>query len=295
MRTHGQGSDDGPRRCRLGSFAFADAHGVCGSARVVRLGRSRVCDGRGLFAARFLPRGTPITRYHGRVVRAAALRRLGPDESLYVYELAGGARCIVGALFPAPGEGLGQLANDAVHPEVTFRDNNAHFSELPDGRVYVTALRDIRPGEEILASYHISYWLHWAERDDALRASPTLREWARVHRRAERMLQRLYGGECNIEDYHGRRGLPIEAPPELEQKVAVREYTVRLPPATREARRRRRKVGAGAAPRCACDDAGLRLRRCYLSDRGPDRDYAFWCACALSPSGGPCCPGAAGS
>jgi len=88
-------------------------------------------------------------------------------------------------------EGVGHLLNDAVHRQVTGLDNNCVFQEKSDNattemtRVVIVATRDIEPGEELLASYSLSYWmarLGEMERDrDSGREK--LRGWLRVHDR----------------------------------------------------------------------------------------------------------------
>ena len=48
---------------RFGTVEFADACDARGDGRLVRVGRSEVCDGVGVFAASPVPAGTVMTAY----------------------------------------------------------------------------------------------------------------------------------------------------------------------------------------------------------------------------------------
>ena len=195
---------DRRRACRLGSYAFADRHGVFGCHVIVRVGPSTVCDGVGCFATRFLPKGTPVTVYAGRARKT--IRGLSDRDLAYTYTRAAPyGDNIVGYRDKRRlnGRGVAQLTNDAVHPEVTGRTNNCILLQRPcDGRVYLVADADIRPGEELLVSYHISYWTYRA-------ASPELpqhvRSWAARHAGVESALAGPPLFCKSIERYHGTR------------------------------------------------------------------------------------------
>ena len=190
------------RACRPGSYAFARVHGGHMSARaLVVVARSRICNGRGLRAARFVRKGTPLTTYGGR--RTRSMKRVHGLPSRYVYE-CGPASFIVGNHMPSRDEGIAQLANDAIHTEVTGASNNARFEVWKDGQVYLMADRDIDIGEEILVDYHISYWIALADNDD--QAIPeSVRDWCRHQAVVERALQ----GTGEIESTEAYQGVRI--------------------------------------------------------------------------------------
>ena len=182
---------DRRRSNRVGSYEYARTHSVHGNPKsLVQLRRpSRVCEGYGIFANRFILRGTPITEYAGRIMDWKPLKDMQPSERKhlpYCLELDD-LKCLVGHcdIDTLRGKGVGQFANDAIHPEVSGHENNAKFDFFED-RVYLTALRDIAPHEEILVDYHISYWLH--KKDDA-RLPEKLREWIALQDAVQRFLK----------------------------------------------------------------------------------------------------------
>jgi len=108
--------------------------------------------GRGVFAARDLRPGEVVGWYPG----AGASPR-GPEWADYSFQRADGE-----TLFPDPAEPGVHLCNDAVHPRLTGRRNNAAFRELPGGE-------DVEvPPWALAALYHV------AEPEGDLPADP---EW----------------------------------------------------------------------------------------------------------------------
>jgi hypothetical protein len=211
----------------FGSTGYADRHGVLGSADVVRVARSTVCDGLGVFAARFVPAGAVITWYAGRVVSRPVATALTALEQSYVYEIRrDGSRattCILGESSRAQllGRGVAQLANDAIDPEVSGRANNCEFVErVSKGkvRVYLAATRDVRAGEELLVPYHLGYWLPRAG-DEGLPRN--VRTWLECQARIQARLQAALG--VTIAEYHGI--LPAIGP-SSDPPTGVARYTV---------------------------------------------------------------------
>lgn len=215
--------DDRRRSCRPGSYAFARKHGGHHSTRALaRVAHSSICDGRGLFATRFLRKDTPITTYGGRRVRS--VHNVVGDDALYLYELQKGSGFIVGERVPLDGNGVAQLANDAIHPELTGASNNARFEEREEEHgstiVYLVADADIELGQEILVEYHISYWI-------ALRCHesvpPTISEWCHAHAHVQDALKRQGIITC-IEAYRGVRTCDDSMPG--VNSVGVADYLV---------------------------------------------------------------------
>lgn len=142
--------------------ALADLHGVyrLDGMATIEVRKSSICDGLGVFAKRKIYRHDLITSYSGHVMRADET----PKDNAYVFEKESFAdrknrEVYVGIaeLSELKGRGVAQLVNDAISPCLTGKRNNSHFYTNERG-VYIQALCDIEPGEEILVSYGFYYW-----------------------------------------------------------------------------------------------------------------------------------------
>lgn len=104
--------------------------------------------GRGLFAARFLPKGTPIVEYRGeKVGKREGQRRAAIQEArgrTYVFTLNDRYD-----LDGSPQWNTARLANASCDP-------NAE-SLYERGRIWIYATRDIAAGEEITYDYHFDF------------------------------------------------------------------------------------------------------------------------------------------
>lgn len=126
--------------------------------REVRAGRSGV-HGRGLFAADFIPKDARVIEYVGeRITKAEAerreekrLRRLaaGGDGCVYVFEL-NRRHDIDGAVAWNPARRI----NHSCAPNCETQNIR--------GRIWVVALRDIAPGEELSYDYGFGF-SEWRE------------------------------------------------------------------------------------------------------------------------------------
>lgn len=197
---------DRRRACRLGSYAYAETHGTHGcsdSGRIVRVGRSRVCEGLGVFAARYVPKCTPMTLYWGKEV--PSLLDLTDAERAYAYELPRRDAYLIGErrLEHLVGRGVGQLLNDAIAVELTGRTNNCAFVHRR-GRIFVVAIRNIAAGEELLADYHISYWIGMARAAPPPPLPPRVLRWAERQLAVETALRLVYGQQSSLDEYHGQ-------------------------------------------------------------------------------------------
>ena len=173
---------------------------------MARLGRSEVCDGRGVFAACGLLSGTPVTAYAGVGVATdatlARLRRRPSADTDYMYErvdglvIDGNPRILRG-LSGRRSLGCANMVNDALHPEVTRRTNNCVFEER-SGAVYLVTARDVAAGEELLVSYGFDYWL---SRLRSALLPLRVREWVRCHGRTQEALEGITGRGCMPVDY----------------------------------------------------------------------------------------------
>jgi hypothetical protein len=151
--------------------------------------------------------------------------------------------------------GVAHLANDAIHREVTGRDNNCDFIEDRQGclsgrrakrppRLHLVSTRKVRRGEELLVSYSLGYWLG-RERDPHVPAE--LRRWIAFHRRVTEALPGLFLWEY-LGSFDDDRSL---------------EYIARCSGGTKE---------RSATKECSACKAGLkcRLRRAVVRWNGPD-------------------------
>jgi SET domain-containing protein len=108
--------------------------------------------GKGLFTTAFIPKGTPIVEYTGRV-NTWKVAQQQPDNGYLFYV----NRNHVIDAFPHK-KALARFANDArgmvKQKGVT---NNSEY--ITRGRkVFIKSKRDILPGEEILVGYGKEYW-----------------------------------------------------------------------------------------------------------------------------------------
>jgi uncharacterized protein len=88
-----------------------------------------------------VPRGTHIVEYTGeRISTKEADRRYLHREETYLYGLSDGS-CVI------DGDGIAAFVNHSCEP-------NCEIDEI-DGRVWIIAMRDIKPGEELTYDYHL--------------------------------------------------------------------------------------------------------------------------------------------
>ena len=188
---------------RFGSVEFADACDACDDRAkqhgpLVRVRRSRVCRGVGVFAARSVPAGTVMTAYPFVRRGFRRSRREAAKRSDYEYEWTrdgatlDGDPSLLAAIPPRRRPaGCAHLANDAIHREVTGRDNNCDFLEGRGDpkrpRLHLVTTRAVRRGEELLVSYSLGYWLS----REKTAADPALRRWIACHRRVTEALPHL--------------------------------------------------------------------------------------------------------
>ena len=109
-------------------------------------------SGKGLFTKKLIPKGTRIIEYTGRVSRWKDVS--DNHENGYIYYVtrnhvidAGGDKKI-----------LARYANDATGlTKIKGITNNAKY--VNEGtRVYLEAIKNITPGQEIFVSYGKEYW-----------------------------------------------------------------------------------------------------------------------------------------
>lgn len=114
--------------------------------------RSQLPDsGKGLFTKKFIPKGTRIVEYKGKV---KTWKEAAHEENGYIYHV--NRNHVIDAK-PYP-KALARYANDARGlVRIKGLTNNSDYIE--DGkRVYITSKKDIPAGSEILVGYGKEYW-----------------------------------------------------------------------------------------------------------------------------------------
>ncbi len=109
--------------------------------------------GKGLFAKTFIPKGTRVVEYKGDITTWKEVDHEDGDNG-YIYFVK--RNHVIDALRTP--EALARYANDARGiARVKGVSNNAEYME--DGlKVYITSVKDIPAGSEILVDYGKEYW-----------------------------------------------------------------------------------------------------------------------------------------
>ncbi len=109
--------------------------------------------GKGLFTTQFIPKGTRIVEYKGRITTWKEVDHKDGRNG-YIYYLT---RNRVIDAWPSR-NALGRYANDSRGiRRVTGLVNNAEYVE-DGGRVFIESIKDIPAGGEIFVSYGKEYW-----------------------------------------------------------------------------------------------------------------------------------------
>jgi uncharacterized protein len=123
----------------------------------LRLGRSGL-HGYGVFARDFIPRDERVIEYVGeRITKAEAARR---EEARLVRKAAGGDGCVYVFEMTTRYDIDGDVAwNPARHINHSCAPNCE--TQQARGQVWIVALRDIAPGEELTYDYGFGYAEAW--------------------------------------------------------------------------------------------------------------------------------------
>ena len=112
-------------------------------------------SGKGLFTKKFIPKGTRIVEYKGRV---STWKEVDIDEGRngYIYYI--NRNHVINAQ-PFP-KYLGRYANDAqgMSRIKGITNNSRYMADMQTMRVYIEAVKDIPAGGEILVQYGKEYW-----------------------------------------------------------------------------------------------------------------------------------------
>ena len=112
------------------------------SARPYRIGRART--GLGLFATRPIKKRSRIVEYKGPLLGKKAAAKAERTSNLYLYEI--NKRWTIDG---TPRSNVARYANHSCNPNAETHDVKR--------RVFIRALRNIKPGEEIVYDYGIDY------------------------------------------------------------------------------------------------------------------------------------------
>jgi len=109
--------------------------------------------GQGLFTRKFIPKGTRIIEYKGRLTTWNDVKH---DNGVNGYLYYINRNHIIDARYHKKSKA--RFANDAKGFEkIKGMTNNAHYTE-EDGRVFIESRKDIPPDGEILVGYGKEYW-----------------------------------------------------------------------------------------------------------------------------------------
>lgn len=110
--------------------------------------------GNGLFTKIFIPKGTIVTEYKGKIT---TWKDADHDDgnNLYIYYVS--RNHVIDASNKK--DDFAHFANDARgFKKVKGLNNNAHYIIDSKKRVFVEAIKDIGAGEEIFVAYGKEYW-----------------------------------------------------------------------------------------------------------------------------------------
>ena len=110
---------------------------------LLKVRESRV-HGRGVFATKPIRKGVRIIEYTGRRIPWSSVPEDLDDERTYYFGLDNGKEVID----PAIGGNEAQWINHSCDPNCEAIENN-------QGRVFIYALRNLRPGEELFYDYRL--------------------------------------------------------------------------------------------------------------------------------------------
>ena len=112
------------------------------SPRPFRIGRS--LTGLGLFATRPIKKKSRIAEYKGRLLSTKQANKIEANGNRYLYEI--NSRWTVDG---TPRSNIARYANHSCNPNAETYDVKR--------RVFIRALRNIKPGEEIVYDYGVDY------------------------------------------------------------------------------------------------------------------------------------------
>lgn len=128
-------------------------------ARPCKVATSRIA-GLGLFATRRIKADEKIAEYKGTIMRGPFVLSFHGDAS-YVFQWKDPETQKILFIDALDDPCHAMYANDALGPKrIKGRENNAYFDDTDwkDEGIWIRALKEIRPGEEICVAYGRQYW-----------------------------------------------------------------------------------------------------------------------------------------
>jgi len=112
--------------------------------------------GKGLYTKEFIKKGTAIVEYKGEIIDDKESERRAEEEDIYGYMFYINKKHCIDAYYTT--QHVARYANDARGiARVKGLKNNSDY-EIVKKKCFITATRDIQPGEEIFVDYGKEYW-----------------------------------------------------------------------------------------------------------------------------------------
>jgi uncharacterized protein len=112
--------------------------------------------GKGLYTKEFIKEGTAIVEYKGEIIDDKESERRAEEEDIYGYMFFINKKHCIDA-YHTP-QHVARYANDARGiARVKGLKNNSDY-EIVKKKCFITATKDIQPGEEIFVDYGKEYW-----------------------------------------------------------------------------------------------------------------------------------------
>ena len=134
---------------------ITDLFGLIYDTTNILVHNSMVCNSLGVFASLNVPSGTFLTEYCGPIISSDDIKGLDEWQKTHLRALSKMHSSIDGIRLPQVFMGVGSFVNSS---DGTNFQPNAKFS-IDDvaNRAYITSIRDIPQGEEILVDYNYDY------------------------------------------------------------------------------------------------------------------------------------------
>lgn len=129
----------------------------------VYIGKSKICNGIGIFARKNINKNDIITWYSGIIVNKKCIKHdknFKYNKYVIEYNSVNKRKYVIGIsnINQIKGKGFAQFANDTVYVGLTSKNNNSYF--IQKGRyILLIAFKNIRKNEEILVPYGMKYWM----------------------------------------------------------------------------------------------------------------------------------------
>jgi len=115
--------------------------------------------GRGLFTTKGIKRWYKVCQFLGEIIAPEEHEKRGlfeDERSSYMIDLGNGL-----FMDSFPVECLAKYANDAIDSK--YKNNCGIRVESKLNRAFIVSLKYIKPGEEILVDYGVSYWENYKQ------------------------------------------------------------------------------------------------------------------------------------